>query len=63
MQTKRKLNNKIKSSEITPESVYHSRRSILKTLGILSSGLTTTLLTADRLKADESNLQFLNNSK
>ena len=63
MQTKRKLNNKIKSSEITPESVYHSRRSILKTLGILSSGLTTTLLTADQLKADESNLQFLNNSK
>ena len=63
MQAKRKLNNKIKSSEITPESVYHNRRSILKTLGILSSGLTTSFLSANRLIAEESNLQFLNNSK
>ena len=63
MQAKRKLNNKIKSSEITPESVYHNRRSILKTLGILSTGLTTSFLSANRLIADESNLQFLNNSK
>ena len=63
MQVKRKLNNKIKSSEITPESVYHNRRSILKTLGILSTGLTTSFLSANRLIADESNLQFLNNSK
>ena len=63
MQAKRKLNNKIKSSEITPESVYHNRRSILKTLGILSTGLTTSFLSANRLIAEESNLQFLNNSK
>ena len=63
MEAKRKLNNKIKSSEITPESVYHNRRSILKTLGILSTGLTTSFLSSNRLIAEESNLQFLNNSK
>ena len=58
----RKSNHVIQSSEITPESVYLNRRSVLQTIGTLSTGLAMNVLVNDSIRANESQLNFSPNA-
>ena len=63
MSSIRKSNHLIKSSEITPESVYLNRRSVLQTIGTLSTGLAVNLFVNHSINANESQLTVSSNNK
>ncbi len=63
MRLKRNSKDRIKTSEITPESIYLNRRSILQAFGTLTTGLATNLVSMSSVSANERTLQFINNAK
>ena len=63
MSSIRKSNHIIKSSDITPESVYMNRRSVLQTIGTLSTVLAINAWVNDSVRAHENQLNASPNPK
>ena len=58
-----KNEKKIKSSEITPEKTYLNRRTLIKSLGILSAYTPVSSVLAENDKINQASLTFEKNSK
>jgi len=58
-----KNEKKIKSSEITPETTYLNRRTLIKSIGILSASTPLTSVLAENDEINKASLMFEKNSK